>query len=185
VENKNEIKSLAMKVLAKKGVDRKMGCPIPITSVNSSGTEESVGQAPGIQQAEQNGIQISQEYYVPPNYSHLSDRILTSRKPLAELIKLMLEGNPESHKLSHDGRRFLAEHVEMGVLNWLDKFVLPSEEAIPAGSNWRARCYKGHTVKDGIFVKTLVGWRCEQCKQVYPVVACIVKSKSGTASKIE
>ena len=95
----------------------------------------------------------------------LPDSVLIARHPLAELCRLTLEGNPEAYKLSPDARRWIAEHVEMAVLNWLHWVFKPE-------SAWEAHCPKGHRVSDGIFANALMGWCCAECQQVYPPGDC-------------
>ena len=93
------------------------------------------------------------------------DAVLTARYPLAAICKAALDSNPAAGKLSADDRRWLAEHLEAAVLNWLS-YVLKPEPA------WDAKCPKGHRIIEGIFVKTLAGWCCGECGQVYPAEEC-------------
>lgn len=95
----------------------------------------------------------------------LPESVLTARHPLAELCRLTLEGNPAASKLTKDDRQWIAEHLERAVLNWL-KLIIQPETA------WTAQCPKGHLITDGVFARSLLGWCCSECKQVYSSRDC-------------
>ncbi len=95
----------------------------------------------------------------------LPDAVLTARYPLAILCRATLDANPAASTLSADERRWIAEHVERAVLNWLAHVLKPE----PA---WDAVCPKGHGIDDGIFARVLVGWACPECEQVFPASEC-------------
>ena len=101
----------------------------------------------------------------PVEKPDLPDSILMARNPLKEICRLTLEGNPEAHRLSPDGRRWIGEHLETAVLKWLAHVLKPE----PA---WDAICPKGHRITEGVFARCLLGWCCEQCKQVFPASEC-------------
>ncbi len=102
----------------------------------------------------------------------LPETVLLTRYPLAALCKLTLDSNPAASKLSADERRWVAEHLEAGVLCWLS-YVLKPEAAGDAS------CPKGHPVTEGIFVKVLMGWACQDCQQVYPASECPLTTSGG------
>ena len=97
------------------------------------------------------------------------DAVLTARHPLAALCRATLDANPAASKLSPDGRKWVAEHLEAAVLNWLSHVLKPE----PA---WDAECPQGHRITEAIFVRTLAGWCCAECEQVYPAGECRLSS---------
>ena len=102
----------------------------------------------------------------------LPESVLASRYPLAALARLALDSLPAAGKLSPQERRIILDALEVVVLNWLRTVSQPQ-------SAWKATCPKGHLVADGIFVKALVGWCCEQCEQVYPSRDCKLRINSS------
>jgi hypothetical protein len=105
---------------------------------------------------------------------NLPDAVLTARHPLAEICRATLDSNPAAGKLGADERRWLAEHLEAAVLNWLS-YVLKPEPA------WDATCPKGHRITEGIFAQCLLGWCCSDCKQAYPASECRLKRREVKA----
>lgn len=95
----------------------------------------------------------------------LPDAVLTARYPLAALCRATLDANPAARDLKPDERRWIAEHLERAVLNWLRLCFEPE-------SAWDATCPRGHRVTEGIFAKVLMGWCCGECRQVYPAGEC-------------
>ena len=100
----------------------------------------------------------------------LPESILTARNPLTALCRATLDSNPAAGKLNGDERRWISEHLELTVLNWLAQILKP-EDTLDAA------CPKGHSLSEGIFVKSLVGWCCEHCRQVYPPSDCRLLKK--------
>ena len=101
------------------------------------------------------------------------DGVLTARYPLAALCRATLDANPAAGKLTPDGRKWVAEHLEAAVLCWLSHILKPE----PA---WDAVCPNGHRITEGIFAKALMGWCCAECEQVYPAGDCKLRTSQGS-----
>ncbi len=95
----------------------------------------------------------------------LPGNVLLSLYPLGALCRATLDANPAASKLTKDELRWIAEHLEAAVLQWLKTVFQPEY-------TWEATCPKGHQVTDGIFVRCLLGWCCERCRTVYRPEDC-------------
>ena len=84
---------------------------------------------------------------------------------LASICRETLAANPAATKLDGGDREWIAEHLRLAVLNWLGRTVQPEDV-------WEAICPRGHGITQGIFVKCLAGWCCDECQQVYPPEHC-------------
>ena len=104
-----------------------------------------------------------------PAVSGLPECVLLSRNPLAALAQMALSSLPAADKLDPAERRIVADALERVVLQWL-------RTAIGLEAAWDATCPRGHVVRDGIFVRQLLGWACPECEQVLPASECKLKA---------
>ncbi|MBI3934959.1 MAG: hypothetical protein HY316_09730 [Acidobacteria bacterium] len=100
-----------------------------------------------------------------PQSPVLLDAVLTARHPASALCRAALDANPAARKMTTGERRSLAEGLEGIVLAWLSEVLRPEFA-------WDATCPRGHHIRDGVFVRTLAGWVCDACKQVYASGDC-------------